>query len=202
LIGLVGVDRPVHDFYNGDAFEQDFLPPANVPNILEVAKALHQIPAPLLGAMEGKTFYLSHRKGRGYTVLGSWPESNILPNVNRGAFIEQPLTKRQTIREFAHILDYHGIQGVYDDLKNHWANLKELRDEIFEVPFTYDPKLRAPPDGYIDVYSTANSAENFAQHFTAYVLEAAEFRTRAKDDALLRKKYAFFREHLFEGREY
>ncbi len=201
-IKLVGIKKEVNDFYYNGAAEEDFLPFDDIPNLHEVAAGLYEIPDPLLEAMEGKTFYLSHLRGRGYTVLGSWSDKNILANMDRGCILEQPLTKRQTIHEFAHILDYHGIQGVYEDPNNYWWYLKGVRDEIFAVGFAYDPRLRALPAGYMDVYSTANAAENFAQHFMYYILYGPEFRKKAQDDVLLQKKYDFFKKDLFNYLDY
>ena len=77
-----------------------------------------------------------------------------------------------------------------------------VRDEIFEVPFKYDPKLQVLPPGYMDVYSTANAAENFAQHFMYYILYGPEFRKKAQGDELLHKKYDFFKKDLFNHLEY
>ncbi|MBI4738288.1 hypothetical protein HY772_01785 [Candidatus Woesearchaeota archaeon] len=40
--------------------------------------------------------------------------------MNRSSILEQTLTEQQTVHEFAHILDYHGIRGIYDDPQKHW----------------------------------------------------------------------------------
>lgn len=82
------------------------------------------------------------------------------------------------------------------------CGMRYERGELFAVPFEYDPYLPEPPSGYMDVYSTANDAENFAQHFVDYILQGDEFRTRAQNDSLLKQKYDFFREELFDGEEY
>ena len=201
-IKLVGVKKNAHDLYYKGVAEEDFMPIADIPNLLEVAKGLYEIPDSQLEVMEGKTFYLSNLPGRGTVVTASWPDKNILVNVDRGVILEQRFTKRQTIHEFAHILDFHGIQGIYKDQKNYWPYLMGVRDEIFAVPFKYDPKLQVLPPGYMDVYSTANAAENFAQHFMYYILYGPEFRKKAQGDELLHKKYAFFKKDLFNYLEY
>jgi hypothetical protein len=54
----------------------------------------------------------------------------------------------------------------------------------------------------MEVYATANSAENFAQHFTFYILIGSQFRSQAQNDILLQRKYDFFRQNLFQNREY
>ena len=103
-------------------------------------------------------------------------------------------SRRQTIHEFAHILDYHGIQGVYDDPNNFWSYLKELRDEIFKVPFAYDHKRPSVPAGYLDVYSTANAAENFAQHFMYYILYGWSSEKKPKTTNSCKKSMTFLKE--------
>ncbi len=201
-IRLAGVNKEVNAFYYKGAEDGDILPVDDIPNVLNAAYGLYEIPQPLLEAMRGKTLYLSHLKGRGYTVLGSWPNQGILVNVNRGSIIEQPISKRQTIHEFAHILDFHGIQGLYNDRNTYWGHLKNQRNEIFNVAFPYDPNRPEIPVGFMDVYSTANSAENFAQHFTFYILQGEKFRKKAATDVLLQEKYDFLKRTLFKGREY
>jgi hypothetical protein len=201
-IKLVGINKTAKDLYYKGLAEEDFLPIDNIPNLLEVANGLYEIPDSLLEVMEGKTFYLSNQPGRGTVVTASWPDRNILVNVDRGCILEQRFTKRQTIHEFAHILDFHGIQGIYKDQKDYWPYLKEVRDEIFGVPFAYDRKRTTLPPGYMDVYSTANPAENFAQHFMYFILYGDEFRKKAQNDLLLQKKYDFFKKELFYYLEY
>ncbi len=201
-IEIVGVNKTVNDFYYNGSKDGDFLDPKDVPNILEVADGLYKIPDDLLRVMDGKTIYISHQYGRGYSVLGSWPDQGILSGMNKGTIIEQTLTSEQAVHEFGHILDYHGIRGIYYDPKNLWKNLDVERNDVFKVDFEYNPNLVEPPRGYMDVYSTANDAENFAQHFMYYILAGNEFRESAESDELLKRKYDFFKEELFEGKEF
>ncbi len=201
-IHIVAVNKSVNYFYYNGSKPDDFLDARGVPNLLQVANGLHKIPEDLLKAMNGKTLYLSYQRGRGYTILNSFPEQHILADMARGSIIEQPLTEQQVIHEFGHILDYHGIRGIYNDEENHWKNLDQKRARIFNVSFPYDPYVPTSQAGYMDVYSTANDAENFAQHFTFYILNGEDFRELAKNDTLLKEKYEFFKNELFHGREY
>lgn len=201
-IELVGVNKSVNEFYYNGSKEGDFLPIDDVPNAIEAAKGLYKIPEHLLKVMNGKTIYLSYQNGRGYTVLGSWPEQGIMVGMNRGIIIEQRLNELQAVHEFGHVLDYHGIRGIYEDKENYWKELEEKRKEIFTVPFSYNPNMDSPPAGYMDVYSTANDAENFAQHFALYILDGEEFRKKSQEDMLLKKKYDFFKNELFNGKEF
>jgi|GEM_PF-2745211 len=201
-IEIVGIHKTTDHFYYQGGKPEDFSDPKDVPNLLEVADGLYQIPENIIAVLKGKTLYVSHLNGRGYAVLGSWPEQNILAGMNRGVILEQQLKKENVVHEIGHILDYHGIRGMYEDPQNLFANLEPLRKEIFSVSFPYDPALVAPPVGYLNVYSTANDAENFAEHFASYVFRAQDFRVRAKRDEILQRKYDFFKNNLFGGREY
>lgn len=199
-ISIVGVNESTDHFYYNHSKPSDFLDASRVPNLLEVAKGLYKLPDELLKAMAGKSFYASYLRGRGYTVLGSWPEQGVLGGMKRGAILEQPLNEQQAVHEFSHILDYHGIRGSYDDSQNYWKHLDAERAEVFNASFAYNASLREPPEGHVDAYSTANDAENFAQHFAAFVLDAGNFRKRAANETLLARKYGFMKK-LF-GKEY
>ena len=174
--------------------------PRNVQNILQVSSGLTKVPENILKIMEGRTLYLNHLHGRGYTVTGKWED--ILKGVDPGIFIEQSITEPQTIHELGHVIDFNGIQGSYDETSAIWKNLDEERKETFKVNFEYNPSAAETPEGFIDLYSTANEGENFAQHFMYYILYAQEFRKKAENDSLLKKKYNFFKNNLFEGKEY
>lgn len=201
-ITIVGTNKTSNELYFNGLKPGELFEVKDTTGILEVAEGLYKIPRHLTRVMNNKTIYLSSRGGRGYTILSSWPDQNILAGVNRGFILEQPITEDDAIHEFAHILDYHGIQGVYDDKESHWRNLQQERNDIFVVKVKYNPRAKEPPEGYIDVYSTANDAENFAQHFTAYILYPEEFRRRAENEPLLKQKYNFFKYKIFNGVEY
>lgn len=55
---------------------------------------------------------------------------------------------------------------------------------------------------YMSAYATANKAENFAEHFAYYVVEAEAFRNKSKTDQKLLEKYLFFKQNIFQEKEY
>jgi len=73
---------------------------------------------------------------------------------------------------------------------------------MFKVTERYNPNLTVSPQGFIDVYSSANAGENFAQHFMSYVLKAENFREQMKNNSVLKEKYDFFKKWIFDGKEY
>jgi hypothetical protein len=200
---LEGINKDSnHLYYSGYNPTTDKVELDSVLGILIAAEALYKIPDNVLQTMAGKTFYFSTQSGRSYTVLASFPDQNILAELNRGIIIEQGVTAHTTIHEFGHIVDYHGIQGIYEDDQSIFIDLKEKRDEIFKVAVDYDPSSVNVPQGYISVYSTANDAENFAEHFAYYALYPDEFKDKMKNDSLLAEKYSFLRDFIFDGIEY
>lgn len=177
----------------------------DMPNISNFYQALNKIPGSLMQVMDNKTFYLSYQSGAGYAVLGSWPEHHILSQVEKGCILEQPITESQVLHEFGHILDYDGIRGIYEDANAYWTDLESIRSELFDQGIgnkSYYPVQNNAPPGFIDTYAATNSAENFAEHFAAYVIKGEEFRNLASGNELLTRKYIFFKYFLFNGKEY
>lgn len=189
-------------YYDGYNPETDDVDLENVPGVLFAADGLYKIPDGVLETMRGKTFYFSTQFGRSYTILSSFPESGVLVGADRGVIVEQGISTRTVVHELGHIVDFHGIQGIYDDERDVFRSLKEERDDLFEVGFEYDPDRAEPPAGFVSVYATANDNENFAEHFAHYVMDAEDFRKRAQADAEIARKYAFMRDRIFSGREY
>ncbi len=206
IIHVMAINATASECYYGDPHILGEISPAStdMPNISNFYQALYKIPLPLTQVMNNKTFYISYQSGSGYAVLDSWPERNILSQMNRGCILEQPINESNVLHEFAHILDYHGIRGIYEDPEAWWTSLEPVRHTLFnqDIPQIYDPDLPDPPPGFIDLYSTANDAENFAEHFAAYILEGKKFRDLALGDELLARKYIFYKYFLFNGREY
>ena len=120
--------------------------------------------------------------------------------LNRGLIIEQGKLKRSVIHELGHIVDSHGIQGKYDDKRNIFSSLINTRNELFQVDSQND--VQTIPKGHLTHYSLINSRENFAEHFAFYVIYPDEFRDKMNNDPLLKSKYEFFRDYIFNGIEY
>lgn len=201
-IDLVGVNKNAIDlYYFGFNPETDYVDWRIVPGVLIVANEFYQVPENVIQVMDGKTIYFSTEFGRSYTVLGSFPDYDILEGLERGIILEQNINSHTVIHELGHIVDYHGIQGIYDDKQNIFDHILEDRNSIFNITQEY-PQHSTPPDGYISIYSTVNDAENFAENFTHYVLYPNEFRERLESDTLLIDEYEFMRDEVFSGFEF
>jgi len=202
-IDLVGVNKNTNElYYQGFVPETDYVNWRIVPGVLIAANELYKVPENVIQVMDGKTIYFSTEFGRSYTVLGSFPDNDILVGLERGIILEQNINAHTVIHEIGHIVDYHGIQGIYDDEQNIFDHVLDDRKTIFNVTQKYQSNSGALSSGYISVYSTVNDAENFAENFAHYVVHPNEFRERLESDTLLIDEYEFMRDEVFLGFEF
>ncbi len=198
-ISLIGTNKNAKYLFNpGMDPDKDVVELKDVPGVLIAAEALYKIPDNVLEVMAGKTIYFSTQEGRSITVFTSGSGDHH----KRGFIIEQNIRAGNVIHELGHIVDVHGIQGLYRDKQNIFSYAKEERDKIFEVTLEYQPNATAPPPGYISRYSTHSDLENFADNFAYYVIYPDVFRDRMKNDPLLVDEYEFLRDFVFNGKEY
>lgn len=189
-------------YYDGFDEKTDYVDWKGIPNVLIAADALYTIPENVLKVMDGKTIYFSTEYGRSYTVLGSFPDYGILEGLNRGIILEQNINPHTVIHEIGHIVDYHGIKGIYKDDQNIFSNSLDERNIIFNGIDNYQSNSTIPLDEYISKYSAVNDAENFAENFAHYVIHPNEFRERVATDKLLTEEYEFLRDEIFTGFEF
>jgi len=179
---------------------ENSLESSQLQGMMLAANTLYQIPDELLENMNGKTIYFSNQYGRSFSVISPELQSNV-EGLEPGIVLKEEITSYETLHELAHIIDYHGIQGIGDS-KNILNHLQSQRDKIFEIDFEARQNLDKIPLGYISEYSVTDENENFAEHFTHYVLYPDEFRKRMENDSLLKSKYEFFMDYIFKGIEY
>jgi len=198
-IYLVGTNKNVkHLFKRGMDPDKDVVELKDVLGVLIAAEALYKIPDNVLKVMAGKTIYFSTQEGPSIAVFTSGSGDHHV----RGFIIEQNIRAGNVIHELGHIVDVHGIQGLYTDKQNIFSYAKEERDKIFEVTLELQPNATGPPPGHISRYSTHDDLENFAEHFAYYVIYPDVFRDRMKNDPLLVNEYEFLRDFIFNGKEY
>lgn len=202
-IELVGVNKNSIDlYYYGYDSKTDRVDWRQIPGVLSVANALYKVPENVIQVMDGKTIYFSTEYGRSYTVLDSFPEYDILEGLQRGVIIERNFNPHTVIHELGHIVDYHGIQGFYNDDRHIFQDSSAKRNLVFHVTQNHTSNASTIPYGYISAYSTTNEAENFAENFAYYVLYPQEFRERILVDPLLTEEYEFLRDEIFLGLEF
>jgi len=197
-ISLVGIKISANEtYFNGFHPANESINLEEVSYWWEVEKGLKKVPDKVLQTMRNKTVYFSNKFGRGYTMATAF-----LNGTTAGFILEQTISERQTIHEFGHIVDFVGVKGQPGDPYNIFSNAISERNRIFSVTDPYNPNAPTTPIGFINVYSSANDQENFAEHFSYYILYANEFKERMKNDSLLMQKYNFFKNWIFEGKEY
>ena len=202
-ITLQGVNKNASYFASsGFVLDSDKIKLENVPNVQSKASSLYKIPDHILEVMKGKTIYFSTQNGRSYAVANTFSQSQTLEELDRGLIIEQSNLKRSVLHELGHIIDFHGIQGKFEDKRNVFSNLINLRNELFHVDSQNDVQTKTLQKGHLTYYSVKNSNENFAEHFAFYVIYPDEFRDKMEDDPLLKAKYEFFKDYIFNGIEY
>jgi len=198
-IKLVGVNKnSIQLYYDGFNPKTDTVDWREIPKVLIVADALYKVPENVIQVMDGKTIYFSTEFGRSYTILGSFPDYGILDGLDRGIILERNYNQYTVIHELGHIVDYHGIQGFYNDENHLFEKSSEFRDSIFKVTVEYQPNTSIIPSGYISVYSTANDAENFAENFAHYILYQDKFQEKIIKDYLLEDEYRFLHDQIFQ----
>jgi len=117
-----------------------------------------------------------------------------------GFIIEQNVRAGNVIHELGHIVDVHGIQGLYTDKQNIFSYAKEERDKIFEVTLEYQPNATGPPPPEYISRIPHSDLENFAEHLAYYVIYPDVFRDRMKNDPLLVDEYEFLRDFFLMGK--
>ncbi len=193
---IVGVDKTFAEIYETGLDRSDYIDPRDIPKTVKIAEGLYKLPEDVIRVMSRKTIYISTKPGNGHVLFGTGPY------LDRGFILEQPVTAYDVLHEFAHVLDNHGIKGMAGDPQNHWQHLVNERNTIFKITVKHAPEIITPPEGYISVYSMSNQDENFAEHFTAYIVNPDQFRERAENEPLLKQKYDFFKNNIFNSREY
>jgi len=191
-IFLVGVSKSSKSLgNNGYDSTTDKILLDDVPKVLVAAEILYTIPDTVLESVKGKTIYFSTEKGRGLALISSHYRS--IENMNDGMIIEQKINPRSIVHEVGHIIDF---DKYHDGYQNH-----SIKNDLFEV-IPDEQNYLDLPDGYVSHYSLTDSTENFAEHFAFYVVYGDEFRDMAQSDDLIKKKYNFLKNHVFDGIEF
>lgn len=114
------------------------------------------------------------------------------------------------LHEFAHIIDLGGLSGSHESGESafydgafpvfrddpslqfyeiSWKNSAERKSEMSELDF-------------VSGYAMTDPFEDFAESLLFYRLHGSSFRELAKERPVLKEKYDFFRETIFQGKEF
>jgi hypothetical protein len=121
--------------------------------------------------------------------------------MNRGIILEQGINPYTVVHEVGHIVDFHGIQGIYGDRQNIFSDSLAMRNEVFATSGTHSYQIGVIPPGHITDYSVVNDAENFAEHFAFYLVYPDQYKIRVNSDPLLSEEYDFLKRVIFASRD-
>ena len=100
------------------------------------------------------------------------------------------------VHELGHVVDIHYLKaGMFGS---------DPSEEFYSASWdTYKVKKKgAKLSNFVSGYALSNKYEDFAESFSFFVFHNAEFKRRARTDATLARKYAFFADRVFEKDEF
>ena len=205
-IALIATNRSYEELKNAEFnLKKDQIPIEEIGQVMNAYEAFKLLPDSIIEKMRGTAVYMSTVNDTTNYALYAHSSPEVIAKiyeknnnvVRNGIFLVQPISKRVTIHEIGHLIGTIGIEGLYGDEYSPYKDLRSEYNNIFRIQ-----GLDKLPCGYITRYSVTNDAENFADHFSYYVMYGKEFRERAATDKLLLAKYNFLKKSIFEGKEY
>jgi len=180
--------------------------PAKIPEEIKVqfAKATENIPCELLKSLRKVEVFEDPK----HIFPRAMANGRILKI--RSDAIEEPEFIKVLIHELGHVVDLGGLKTknflkkspykdgkkiIYADDKSvlfyeiSWINESEKRPEISDLDF-------------VGGYASHDMFEDYAESFLMYLEHGNEFRILAKNNFILSQKYQFFREEVFQGKEF
>lgn len=102
-------------------------------------------------------------------------------------------------------VNYSGPSADIHTIDNNFGTISFDMNNVFTKQEVWSKRLLRSSDidsEFVSKYAEANSQEDYAESFLAYIVEGNIFRARAKNNQYLRQKYMFFRDKVFDGVEY
>jgi hypothetical protein len=199
------------------------LPLISIPYVDDVLTALRILPKSVVNLMRGKAVYLSTAEGVSLNAQETSHNSPVTTYLGLipGVFLEHnkkpddnnvSMTTRALVHEIGHLIDYTVLQRSltksipfpYQFPQFH--GLKPKREALFTKHPDYHEHphndLKKTHPGYMTNYAESSPAEDFAEHFTYFILFNKKFSDTAgdnkkgkkkskKSDDTLRQKYDF-----------
>jgi hypothetical protein len=192
-VSLVGLEKNSDKlFESGYESNRDVVPIYFDSITLKSLEIFYEMPETVLSSVTDKTLFFSSDYGRGYAQISTNDQLEFINGMSDGIILEGKITKKMIVHELGHMLDEYLI---------HNSKIKLEKNKLFKIDFSYN-NSNSLFNGFISPYSNANSYENFAEHFSHYVLDGEKFRELIKNDYILKQKYDFFKELIFDGTEF
>jgi len=215
----------VADFEHYDAL-RDGIQLEEMPRLKDFMSSMNKLPPHLESMLQGEYFYFTTKKCRsGYVrrldyfidqgvhntkkiyvpggIYPTWGGITLEPSV---MLLCSLLSEYVTLHEIGHLVDSNGIQyGKGRDFlfKNTDTGIRDLYDEYFKL-FEINPSklFQEGKSAFLTSYAQTDTEENFAEHFSFYIVFPDEFREKAKLNPVLAEKYEFLKKEIFQGIEY
>ncbi|MBI5755147.1 hypothetical protein HZA41_02930 [Candidatus Peregrinibacteria bacterium] len=114
------------------------------------------------------------------------------------------------IHEIGHIVDTGLLDGhsetgessFLDGLRSVFQDDPSLDFYTFNFSDSSSLTNIAKPQDFVSGYAQSDVFEDFSESYTYYILHGAKFRFLSRFHPVLRAKYAFLKDRVFDGREY
>jgi len=113
------------------------------------------------------------------------------------------------IHELGHVIDLGGLTSINGGASAFTDKTKTFFKDDPSVDFyslswkTSDTKKNnVVPKDFVSGYAMTNCFEDFAESFLFYRMHGEKFRYLGESSDVLREKYDFFKEQVFEGKEF
>lgn len=96
------------------------------------------------------------------------------------------------IHEFAHFYDLYVLKKV---------NWVDLSDDFYKISWDNVTVIKANSEkkDFVSGYAMTNQYEDFAETYTYYVLHNKDFQEKMKNSVVLKSKYNFFKNNIFNN---
>ncbi len=167
-----------------------------------ISSAVKDIPCELVNGLKTVNMFTDANKPR---ALASATSLHL-----RNDFFDLPEAKRVLIHELGHIVDLSGLKSKEYAEKSAFmdGNVPVFADDASVLFYSLSWKdsqtkhKNARKQDFVTGYATSDPFEDFAESMLFYMEHGNTFRAYAEANPILTAKYAFFKTHVFDGKEF
>jgi hypothetical protein len=167
-----------------------------------VYRTLKSLPAKSVNNLKNLTLYFTDEGRRG--LGGSSTVILRCQNVTDEELVSV------LVHEMGHVTDTGAMQGTsaagrsafMDGSNNVYSDDPSI--DFYGLDFKDEDTMKKTADemDFVSGYAMSDAFEDFAESYAYYVLHGNEFRSIAETNVILRKKYDFLKDEVFNGKEY
>ena len=178
----------------------------NIPVEIEIAfqEAIKDIPCELLQSLQRIDIFED--------LEGNYPRAMANSRIIkiREDAIYEPEFVNVLIHELGHVVDLGALETTtYSEISVYTDGAKQFYTDDISIDFyALSWKKEGVQNDYITKqdfvsgYASYDMFEDFSESFLLYMQNGYAFRSMAQDNAILQKKYMFFKTHIFNGKEF